>query len=203
VRPIALPLGLVGLTLVLSGCSTETQTTTARTATEELLVSSAADRAAEKLSTAIPPASNIYVDATNFDALDGKYAIAAIRDALARHGDRLIDAKANADVVVELRSGASAIDERETLIGIPSYSVPIPLAGSLVLPKIALYDKSTRQGVAKFGATALDRRTGSLIASAGPQYGYAHKSKYTVLLFFSWQRDDLIPKAQQDEVLTK
>ncbi len=189
--------------LLLAGCSSQTETTTARTATEELLVSSAADRAAEKLSQATPPGSNIFIDATNFDALDGKYAIAAIRDSFLRHGDRLIDDKKVADMVVELRSGASAIDQRETLFGIPSYNVPIPIAGTLALPKLALYDKDTDQGVAKFAATGYNPKTGALMVAGDPQYGYSHKTKYTVLLFFSWTKNDTVPPDKQDDVLTK
>jgi hypothetical protein len=195
-KSMFLPLG--AMSLLLTGCVTQNQSTTARTATEELLISSSADRAAEKLAQAIPPASNVFIDTTNFDALDGKYAIGAIRDAIVRHGDRLLDDKKVADAVIELRSGASAINQDETLVGIPSFSVPIPLAGSLALPKIALYDKATQQGVAKFGATAINPKTGQLLASAGPQFGYAHQTKYTALLFFSWHKDDFIPDNQKD-----
>jgi hypothetical protein len=194
-------LGAFGL--LLAGCSTQNQTTTARSATEELLVSGAADHAAQKLSAAVPPGSKIFLDTTNFDALDGKYAIGAIRDALARHGDDLADSKAASDMVVELRSGASAIDQRDTLVGVPSYNIPIPLAGSLALPKIALYDKATQQGVAKFAATGINPKTGAIMVPGDPQYGYAHQTKYTALLFFSWSRDDLVPDNQRDQVLLK
>lgn len=189
---------MITLFLTLSGCVTERQTDTARTATEELLISSAADRAAEEISQKMPSGSKVFLEAGNFDALDGKYAVGTIRDTLLRHGNPLVDKKDGADIVVEIRSGALAIDNHETLVGIPSYNVPIPLAGALSLPKIALYDVVTQEGVAKFAATGTDAKTGALVVASLPQYGFAHKAKHTVMLFFSWATDDLIPQRQPD-----
>jgi hypothetical protein len=189
--------GLAAIFLALNGCVTDRQTDTTRTATEELLISSAADRAADALSQKLPGDSKIFVDTANFDALDGKYAIGAIEDALLRHGDTLVDQRAKAETVVEIRSGASALDDHETLVGIPSFAAPIPLAGTFTLPKIALYDKATQRSVAKFAATAVDAKTGVLVASTAPQYGYAHKTEHIVLLFFSWTTQDILPKDRQ------
>jgi hypothetical protein len=186
------------LLLSLSGCVIDRKTDTPRTATEELLVSTAADRAADALSRSIPTHSKLFVDTSNFDATDGKYAIGAIRDALLRRYASLVDKKTDADVVVELRSGALATNDHELLIGIPSFSVPLPFAGPVSTPKIALYDRSTQLGVAKFAASGLSVKTGALVASSAPQYGFAHKSDYIVLLFFGWSREDVIPNGRRD-----
>lgn len=186
------------LLLSLSGCVTERKTDTPRTATEELLISTAADRAAAALSKWIPTHTKLYIDTSNFDATDGKYAIGAIRDALLRRNATLVDKATDAAVVVELRSGALATNDHELLIGIPSFSLPIPFAGSITTPKIALYDRSTQLGVAKFAATGVSAKNGTLVASTAPQYGFAHKTDYIVLLFFGWSRQDMIPKAQKD-----
>jgi hypothetical protein len=188
----------VGMVLCLTGCVTDRQTDTPRTATEELLISNAADRAAEAISKAMPPNEKMFLDTTDFDATDGKYAIGAVRDALLHRNDTLVDKKVDADLVVELRSGALATNDHEMLIGIPSLTLPIPLAGAVSTPKVALYDDTTQLGVAKFAATGIDPKTGALVASSAPQFGVAHKSKYIVLLFFDWSHDDLIPKGQRD-----
>jgi hypothetical protein len=197
------PVAIALLTLALTGCVTDRQTDTARTATEELIVSAAADRAAEALSEKLPTGGKMYLDATNFDAVDSKYAIGAIRDALLRHGDKLLAKADGADMVVELRSGALGTDDHELLVGIPGFNVPIPLAGSFGFPKIALYDRTTQEGVAKFGATAIDPKTGALIASSPPQFGYSHKVNRIVMLFFAWQRQDIIPPDQKDTYFDK
>ena len=186
------------LPLILSGCVTDRQTDTPRTATEELLISDAADRAAQDITGTMPGGSKLFLDTSNFDATDGKYAIGAIREALLRRRDDLVDKKTDADAVVEVRSGALATNDHETLIGVPSFGVPLPLAGTLNTPKIALYDKTTQLGVAKFAATATDAKTGALLGASTPQYGYAHKTRHIVLLFFGWNTDDLIPTDQRD-----
>jgi hypothetical protein len=191
----------VALLLSLGGCVTDRKTDTPRSATEELLISSAADRAAEALGKRIPAHGRLFIDASNFDATDAKdakYAIGVIRDALLRRNVSLVDKKTDADVVVELRSGALATNDHEFLIGIPSFNVPLPFAGPISTPKIAIYDRATQLGVAKFAASGLGAKTGSYVFSSQPQYGFAHKTGYIVLVFFGWNRDDLIPKEQRD-----
>lgn len=182
----------------LTACTSNRDTETARSATEEMLLSTAADRAAVEIAAGLPTGRKIFVDTSDFDAVDSKYAIGAIEDALLRRGNSLVTDRKSSDVVVMLRSGALATDANETLVGLPSFTAPIPLAGSATTPKIALYDKEDHRGVAKFAATAIDPKTGALIASTTPRYGYAHSKEYTVLLFISWDRQDYIPKKDED-----
>ncbi len=106
-----------------------------------------------------------------------------------------------AQAVVELRAGALSIDQTETLIGIKSFDVPIPLTSSpLKLPEVALYKKTERKGVAKFAATSYSTADGKLIDSSNPELGYSHKREYSVLLFFSWRTNDL-PKEKGDQLI--
>jgi hypothetical protein len=186
------------LPVIAGGCVTDRQTDTPRTATEELLVSDAADRAVQAVMTSMPRDNKVFLDTTNFDATDGKYAIAAIREALLRRDNSLVDKKSDAASVVEVRSGALATNDHELLIGIPSFSVPVPLAGPITTPKLALYDKATQLGVAKIAVVATNAKTGALIGASAPQYGYAHSSKHIVLLVFGWSSNDLIPQERRD-----
>ena len=182
---------------LLAGCVTSRWTDTPRSASEELLLSMATDRAAEAIAARMPAGGKAYLDGSNFDSPDSKYAIGTIRDALLRHGETLV-AKNDADMVIEVRSGVLATDDNETLIGTPSFGAPVPLAGSFSFPKIALYDKISQRGVAKFAATAIDPKTGALVASSTPQYAYSHQTAFTVLLFFSWSNQDGTPKEDAD-----
>ena len=52
----------LGVSLFLAGCTTQRATSPQRTATEELLISTAADRAAEKLADGIPTNIKVYLD---------------------------------------------------------------------------------------------------------------------------------------------
>ena len=116
-------LAIVFVCLGLAACSTERTTTTGRTATEQLLISAAADRAAEVVALAVPPAKKTFVVADNFEApQDGKYAIGAIRAAILARGAALVADRAQAEQIVEIRSGALGIDNSDT-IRITSYNV--------------------------------------------------------------------------------
>jgi len=184
---------LVFLTF-LSGCSNTVQSNPPRTATEELLISTAAEHAAVKLALQIPPHAAVFVDNSNFEGTDSKYAIGAIRASLLQKGMRLVDDKKTADIIVETRSGALSIDRDSFLIGVPQFNVPVPFTSSpLTLPEIALYGTEDQKGVAKFAITGLDAKKGTLIASQDPQYGFAHNKKKTVLIFISWTDTDAVP----------
>jgi hypothetical protein len=191
----------VALALALGACSTERESSPPRTATEQLLISTAADRAMDGLDLSIAPGTKVFLNAENFEGTDSKYAIAAIRDHLLRKGAAIVADRAKAEAVVEIRAGALSIDESETLFGIPSYDVPIPLAsGTLKLPEVALYKRKIRQGVAKIAATSYGTADGRLIDSAEPELGYSYTNESRVLIFFSWQSTDL-PEKESDGLL--
>lgn len=182
----------------LAGCTTMTESEPPRTATEQLLISRAADHAAERLTVSLPAGIGVFLDTSDFEGYDHKYAIGTIKDRLLKSGARLVPDKAKADVVVEVRSGALSTDKHETLIGIPSFDIPLPLSGSpITFPEIALFKDERHQGVAKIAMTAYDAKDGALRDSSGPVYGFSHRTKRIVLLFISWTTDDIIPEDQR------
>jgi hypothetical protein len=187
------------LILALGSCATSRETMPARTATEQLEISAAADRAAEQMTLPIPPGTKVFVDAGDFEGYDSKYAIGAIKNRLLSAGGHLVGKAESADVVVEIRAGALSVDEHELLIGIPSFQLPIPLATTaLTFPEIALYKWEDRRGIAKFAVTAYDAKDGTWRGSAGPDFGYSDRIRQVVLFFFSWGRQDLVPEDKKD-----
>ena len=199
--------GLAALvTMLLSGCTTGRQTDPPRTATEQLLISTAADRAAASIALDLGPERKCFLDATNFEGLDGKYAIAAIRSSLLKKGTRFVGDKKDADTIVEIRSGALSIDKHDTLVGIPSVDIPIPLAGDFGTPEIAFYKSEAQEGVAKFAATAYDAKDGRFLGESTPPLGRS-KIQRQVLLIVSWIEDDVhaqaaAPKSQKTRSIT-
>jgi hypothetical protein len=179
---------------LLSGCTTGRQTDPPRTATEQLLISTAADRAAASIALDLGPERKCFLDATNFEGLDGKYAIAAIRSSLLKKGTRFVGEKKDADTIVEIRSGALSIDKHDTLVGIPSVDIPIPLAGNFGTPEIALYKSEEQEGIAKFAATAYDAKDGRFLGESTPPLGRS-KIQRQVLLIVSWIEDDVHAQA--------
>lgn len=192
-RPAVLA-ALLSCLLWAAGCTTVHESAPRRTATEQLLVSTAADRAVERLDLNLPDGTKVFVDDKGFRGQDSWYAVAAVRDRLLRSGVHLVNERGAAEAVVELRGGALSIDERETLVGIPAFDVPIPLAGALGFPEIALFKEKERKGVAKIAATSYGAADGGLIDSTGPQFGYSHEEEWLVLLF-SW-RDSDVPREE-------
>lgn len=193
-RPLV-PIALAAMTaLLLAGCTTERRSAPSRTATEQLMISAAADRAAQNLSIAIPAGTKVFVDSTYFEGTDSKYAVAAIRDRLLRRGAHLVEKRDQAAMIVELRSGALSIDENPLIVGIPQMDLPIPLAGNLGLPEIALFKRARRQGVAKFAAAGYDAKTGKLISSSASDFGFSQQTEYDALFIISWSTSDVMPE---------
>jgi len=187
-------LRILALAFVVAGCSTSRSSQPLRTATEQLLISHAADEAAARLSLDIPKDTRIFVDRQFFQGYDDGYAINAIRTQMLRKGLDLVDDRKEAQAIVTVSSGALSTDEHSLLVGIPQLTVPfLPVGNSVTVPEIALFKTAQDKGVAKFVATGYDAKTGKLIATTDPQYGFSHQTNHTVLLFFSWQTGDVTP----------
>jgi hypothetical protein len=177
-----------GLCLI-AGCTAVRSTSPARSTQEMLLITTAADRAAEALAAQVPANLTAWIDPNGFSAQDQAYGLAAIQDALLRHGVKLVTERGRADAVILPRAGTLSTDERNTLVGIPS--LPAPLAPGVFMPSLSLYSENIAKGTAKFAASIYDPRTGKLIVSTNPAYGFSRDSDGTVLFFFTWRRNDM------------
>lgn len=166
---------------VLHGCTDIRKSNPDRTATEQLLLSTAVDRAVAKLGLGLPAETTAFVDESYFEAYDQGYAVAAIRDGLLADGVRLTTVRERADVIVEIRTGGLSIDQARSLIGLPAFDIPVPLAGDLSVPEVALMSRDRRRGVAKVAITAYWRDTGDLAGRAPPIIGVSGYDDWSVL----------------------
>ena len=181
----------VGLLPFITACSTTRESNPPRTATEELLISTAAERAAGRMMAPFQPGTKVFVDAQYFEGLDTKYTISAIHDQLLKDGAELVADRASADIVIEIRSGAQSIDDDATLVGIPAMDLPVPLSSmSLKTPEIAFFKTAQRIGTSKVAMTAYDRKTGAFRFSVGPDIGFSHQSVWKLFFVFSWETED-------------
>ncbi|HEX4179314.1 MAG TPA: DUF6655 family protein [Caulobacteraceae bacterium] len=180
-------------TACLCACTSLRASEPPRTATEERLASTAIDRAAERLAEQMPSNLKIFLDTSALDGPDAHYAAAAVTDSLLRRGLRMAASKTEADAVVEVRSGVMSSDEKTTLIGAPPLAVPFfPVGNLLSLPEIDFYKRSHAKGVAEFAATGFDPKSGKMVVSTDPQFGFSSKTSWVVFLLFSWEKDDLV-----------
>jgi hypothetical protein len=185
-----------------TACTTIKTTTTARTATEQLLLSTATDHALRDIGVQMLAGRRVFLDGSYFDSIDSKYVVGTIRDALSRAGALVVDTATNSDIIIEARSGALAIDEADTLFGLPGMGVPIPLAGSVQTPEIAFYKSEKQKSRAKFVLVAYNRHSAAHIYSSGPLDGASFDARYRAL-FVSWHRSDVPEKQPTAEKMQK
>jgi hypothetical protein len=176
------------------GCTQTTLTAPQRSATEQLLLSTAADRAVNSTNLDQFSGKKVFVDGTYFDSYDGKYVLGTIRDALSRAGALLTSNLTNSDYVVEARSGALSIDAADTLIGVPSSGVPVPLAGTVSIPELALFKSQKQYSLAKLALLSYETHGGKHFYSSGPLIGHAYNHYYRFIGFISYTASDIPAK---------
>lgn len=196
-RPSALIIMLAVATLSVSGCTEVRRTAPERTANEQLLITTAATKAIDKMDFDYVEGHAVFLRTAHFESYDSGHAIASIREALLREGAHLVPGRKKADIVVEVRAAALSINRKGELIGIPGFDLPVPAAGTLTTPEIALYSESDRTGIAKLAAVGMDAQTGELISAPGPVWGLSWLDRNSVI-GLGWQDDNLTPPQLSD-----
>jgi hypothetical protein len=191
---------LIGATAVAAallagaGCTETILTAPQRSATEQLLLSTAADRAITSTNFALFSGKKVFLDMSNFDSYDSKYAIGDIRDALSCSGALLVRNETNSDIVIEARSGALSIDSATTLIGVPGAGVPVPMAGAVSIPELALFKSQKQYSLAKLALLAYETHGGKHLYSSGPMIGKAYNKHYSFIGFITFTLTDIPAK---------
>ena len=189
---------LIAATAALAACSSARESEPGRTATEQLLFSVAAERAVDQLTLDIPVDAKVFVDPAYVEGTDSKYLLSTIRNRVLQRGAALVDGKDRADIVLEPRIGAISVDRGQTLVGTPRFDIPIPAAGDMTFPQLAIFKSDTQQGVIKVAATSYDPKSGKLIQDLDPVYGFSHKTEKVALFLFSWSANDLMPTPEKE-----
>jgi hypothetical protein len=186
-------LALLGLT-ALGACASTSETYPARTATEQLLVARAADRAVEGLTLPIPAGSRVFVDDTWFRAENAAYAVSAIRNALSDAGYALASSKTEADAVFELRAGALSLEQMRRVFGLPDMRVPINDSFNVVsIPELSIYSRRDRVGVAEFSGFLYDPKTGAPLGAVLPMTGEFRIRSHKLLMIVAWGQQRIDP----------
>lgn len=162
---------LVASLATFAGCGTTRTSNTARTATEQLLISDAVDRAVQSIDFTVLRGETVFFDERHLaDAVDKSYLISSFRQHLLASGCVLKEAKDQATYVVEPRVGAVGTDSYDLLFGIPAVNVPqVGLASPLpaAIPEIPFAKRRDQQGIAKIAAFAYRRETGERVWQSG------------------------------------
>ena len=185
---------LLAAGLALSACASTTETNPGRTATEQLLLARAADRAVEGLSLPLPAGAAVYVDESYFQGEGARYAISAIRAALSDAGFRLAPNKDAADAVFEIRAGALSLEQMRRVFGIPEMRIPINETFNVVsLPELSVYSHRDRVGVAEFSGFLYEARTGAPLGAVLPMIGSYRIRSHKAMMMVTWGQQQAQP----------
>lgn len=184
-RKLILPLALASF--FLTGCIGGIRdTTTARTASEILLISTAAERAVAKYDASGLAGKRVFIDEGRFDSVDKPYVISALRDHLAGSGVTLTadknpitkDNAGGADFVLELRNGTLGIWDGDFVVGIPQLPMAAQGSPTVLLPPLYLFRRLSAQGFAKFQFWLYDAANASFIGRSKDLWGHAYYNQW-------------------------
>lgn len=161
-----------------SGCATTKTSNTARTATEQLLLSNAIDQTLDKADFSAMYGRKVFLDPAYLDGVDKQYVIASLRHHLLYNGVHLAAAADKADVIIEPRSGGIGTDTSESYYGMPGISLP---GGMFTLPEIKLVTRTNQQATAKIGLAAYDVEQRSIVGGGGVSIAQATHNNWNVL----------------------
>jgi hypothetical protein len=156
---------------VYTGCGTTRSSDTNRTATEQLLISDAIDRAVQSIHLKSLAGQSVYLDDSRLgDVVDRNYLVSTLRQHLLASGCALRAERDQADFVVEARAGAIGTDRNDLLFGVPSMNVPQimpvqPVAAAI--PEVPLAKRRDQRGIAKIAVFAYHRETGMPVWQSG------------------------------------
>lgn len=177
-----------------SGCMSSKITSPDQTGIEQLLLGTAADRALAQIDFSAFRDRVVFVDARYLDAYRAHYVTASLRDKLGAAGAWLTDERNDAEFILEPRASALSIDESETMVGLPSISVPVPMSGGLAIPEAALYKSFKQNSIGKLAVTGYSARRDAPAISLGPAVGRAYYNRWWMLFAVSFRTTDLPEK---------
>lgn len=160
----------LALSALLVGCGQTRTSDTQRTATEQLLISDAVDRAVSEINFGPLQDQKVFLDTKALEGLvDRGYLESTLKQHMLASGLELQDSREKADFVVEARAGALGTGRQDVLYGIPSMNLPSisGLGVATVVPEIPFAKRTEQQGVAKVAVFAYEKASGKRVWQSG------------------------------------
>ncbi len=176
---------------ILSGCHSVQLTQPPRTAAELLILSKSMDAAVDQIDLSVVGNRRVFLVESYFEGIDKGYGLGSIRELISENGGLLTAEVENADLIVEARSGGLGMDRRDSLLGFPAVTLPIPFAGHVETPEIVLYKTEKLESTAKFALLVYERESGAHVHSTGPLVGHSKFHYHKLLGYIGWRRTDV------------
>lgn len=188
-------IGLLTLCLAV-GCTSARTTNTARTAREQLLVSNAVDQALSKIDFTAFNGAKVYIDEKYLECVDKGYVVGSLRHRAMVNGARVVGKPEDADIVLELRSGAIGTDTADSFVGTPEIVLP----GMLTLPEVRLITRNNQSAMAKIGLVAYDAKSQQLLGEGGVSSSMSQDNNWYVLGVGPYQNGELKSEIEETTV---
>jgi hypothetical protein len=153
------------LLALLTGCATTKSSDTARTGIEQLLISGATDQALDKVNFEPIRNAKVYVETKYLDCTDKNYIIVSLHQRLLRNGSTLVEKAEEAQVILEIASGAVGTDRQEFFVGTPQ--IPLPPPSPISVPRLELFTRTRAMGTAKLTVVAYDAKSRIAVVDSG------------------------------------
>lgn len=186
-------LGLLTLSMatIFTGCHTSKLTEPSRTASELLMLSHSADHAIQEMDLSELRGKKVFMDQTYFESVDKLYVLGAMRQKLGDDGAILLAAKDDAEYIVEPRNRGLGMDTRSSLFGLPAMDIPIPLAGNITSPELALFKAQKADSIASFAMAVFRKSDGLNLEIKSEGAGESKFNQYHLLGFIKWRSTDI------------
>lgn len=159
--------------ILATGCATTSSSNTARTGSEQLLISEAIDRSISKVRFRDFAGHKVFINETYLEGVDKGYLVGSLRHGILKNGGAIVGSADAADIVLEARSGGIGTDTQESFVGIPSIGIPgLPIE----LPEVKLASRNTQMGTAKIGLVCYDAKTGEVLGDGGKATALTHNN---------------------------
>lgn len=188
---------LAGVLVAMGGCSSRTFSTTSRTAIEQLLLTRAVDVAMVKFDMPELAGKKVFIDFTNLKCYEAEYVKVAVRNRIAQSGSHLVASGDDADLTVEVASGALALEYKQGVVGMP----PLPMPNSPIpLPAMPFYKSTEQTAIIKLLIFVHD--SGKFVASH-MYYAKADRDESFIMQWRSTGQDDVRQGWEQAELKAK
>jgi hypothetical protein len=160
----------------LAGCTSVKMTGSARTGTEQLLLTGTWDNALSHVDFSSLAGMKVFLDPQFVTVVDKDWIISSIRRTMAEQGLLLESNKDKAQVIVEVALGAYGTDERDRKFGLPGFSIaPSLTTGAAITSSgsstsLTFSETNQQDAVVKASMFAYEAKTGRLVWESTPLY---------------------------------
>ncbi len=163
--------------LSVCGCTSTPTSNTARTATEQMLVSNAVDQSLSKVDFQAFGQRKVFLEEKYLDCVDKNYVVSSVRHHVLLQGGQIASKAEEADIILEVRSGAIGTNSLNSFLGIPQISIP----GVFATPEVKLINRVTQVGMAKIGLVAYDAKSHEMLGQGGTSLAKSDENNWYIL----------------------